>query len=93
MIYFDFFIIQFITRYVSLASCFTVLIVFIVGIFLFFFSKNPDFDLVFLIILFLSTVLIFFKHKANFDRIRNGTESKILISDKLDKLFHKKNSR
>ncbi|MCK5731438.1 MAG: glycerol-3-phosphate 1-O-acyltransferase PlsY [Tenericutes bacterium] len=88
-----FFLIQFITKYVSVASCFTTLIVFIIGIFLFFFGKNPDIDLVFLIILFLSTALIFIKHRSNFERIKNHTESKILLSDKLDKLFHKKNSR
>jgi len=86
-----FFLIQFITRYVSLASTLTTLIAFYVGLLMYILSNSPEiYDLYFVVILFLSTVLIFIRHRTNFDRIRKGTENKIAISDKIDKLFEKK---
>jgi glycerol-3-phosphate acyltransferase PlsY len=88
-----FILIQLITRYVSVASCGATLIAAIVGFILFLTGKYPDFDWVFVIILFLATSLIFIRHRSNFERIRNGTESKIKLSTKLDKLFKKKNSQ
>ncbi len=88
-----FILIQLITRYVSVASCGATLIAGIVGFILFLTGNYPDFDWVFVIILFLAISLIFVRHRSNFERIRNGTESKIKLSAKLDKLFKKKNSQ
>jgi len=85
--------IQLITRYVSVASCGSTLITAIVGLVLYIVGTFPDFDLTFIIILGLATVLIFVRHRKNFQRIRNGTESKITIPDKLVRLFKKKNSQ
>ncbi len=85
-----FLVILVISRYVSVASTFTTLITAIVGLILFFVGNNPDFDIYFVIILFLATILIFIRHRTNFLRIRNHTENKIGMSDKLDKIFKKK---
>ncbi|XMB72555.1 glycerol-3-phosphate 1-O-acyltransferase PlsY [Mycoplasmatota bacterium WC30] len=86
-----FFIIQLISRYVSVASAFATLSMFITGLILYLVDFDPSlYDVTFVVILFLATLLIFYRHRTNFQRIRNGTESKIAISDKLDNLFKKK---
>lgn len=88
-----FILIQLISRYVSVASCGSTLITAIVGLVLYLIGTFPAFDLTFVVILILTTILIFIRHRSNFERIRNHTESKIGISDKLDRLFKKKNSQ
>ncbi len=86
-----FFTTQLISRYVSIASTFATLSMFILGLILHLTGYDSSmYDLTFVIILFLASMLIFIRHKKNFQRIRNGTESKIAISDKLDNLFKKK---
>lgn len=65
------------TRYVSLASTFSTVTAAYLGTFLYVFSDNPDYDLMFMIILILTTILIFIRHGSNFKRIRKGTENKI----------------
>lgn len=65
------------TRYVSLASTFSTVTAAYLGTFLYIYSDNPDYDLMFMIILILATILIFIRHGSNFMRIRKGTENKI----------------
>lgn len=78
------------TRYVSLASTFTTLTVAYLGTFLYLNrGDNPDYNLTFMIILILITILIFVRHSSNFKRIRNGTENKISIGKKPDKMQKK----
>ncbi len=86
-----FFLIAIITRYISLASTLSAMNAFYVGFLMYILSPNNDlYDIYFVVILFLSVVLIFIRHKSNFNRIRKGTENKIAISDRLDRWFEKK---
>ncbi len=77
-----FIIITYLTRYVSLASTFSTLTAAYLGTFLYIYSDSTDYNLIFMIILILITLLIFIRHKSNFKRIRNGTENKITIGKK-----------
>ncbi len=72
-----FILITVLTRYVSLASTFTTLTVAYLGVFLYIFGDRSVYDLQFAVILFLTTALVFIRHKSNFDRIRKGTENKV----------------
>lgn len=65
------------TRYVSLASTFSTLTASYLGTFLYIYSDSGDYDIYFMIVMALATVLIFIRHSSNFRRIRNGTENKI----------------
>lgn len=82
-----FIIIELSTRYVSIASVVATIIAFYTGMGVYFGDKYEHYDLTFVIILFLAVVLIFWRHKENFHRIRQGTENKIKfdISEKIHK--------
>jgi len=86
-----FIIIELSTRYVSIASVVSTVIAFYVGLALYFGSNFLQYDLTFVIVLFLAVVLIFWRHKNNFHRIRQGTENKISfdISSKIKRFRHK----
>jgi glycerol-3-phosphate acyltransferase PlsY len=73
--FFVFFLIFFITRYISLSS---VCLFFSIPIVLYFFKYEMKYE-VFSFIVF---ILIAFKHKVNFVRIKNGTEQKFIIYKK-----------
>jgi glycerol-3-phosphate acyltransferase PlsY len=76
-----FIVIEVSTRYVSIASVVSTIIAFYVGLAMYVGTLNGSgfvhYDLTFVVILFLSVVLIFWRHKTNFHRIRQGTENKI----------------
>ena len=86
-----FLVVEYTTRYVSIASVFSTIVAFYTGLAMYVGSSFDYYDLTFVIILFLAVVLIFWRHKDNFHRIRQGTENKIKfdISTKL----YKKNSQ
>lgn len=83
------------TRYVSIASVVSTIIAFYVGLAMYVSTLHGSefihYDLTFVIILFLSVLLIFWRHKGNFHRIRQGTENKIKfdISTKIKEFRHK----
>jgi glycerol-3-phosphate acyltransferase PlsY len=85
-----FIVIQLATRYVSIASVVSALLSFYIGLAMYFGSVYEHYDLTFVIILFLSVVLIFWRHKGNFHRIRQGTENKLKFD--ISSIIHKKNS-
>lgn len=72
-----FIVIELTTRYVSIASVVSTIIAFYAGLGVYFGGKYPHYDLTFVIVLFLAVVLIFWRHKDNFHRIRQGTENRI----------------
>ncbi|MBI9009281.1 MAG: glycerol-3-phosphate 1-O-acyltransferase PlsY [Tenericutes bacterium] len=79
------------TRYVSIASVISTVIAFYVGLAMYFGGEFPHYDLTFVFILFISVILIFWRHKNNFHRIRQGTENKTKfdISTKIKEFRHK----
>ena len=85
------------TRYVSIASVVSTVIAFYVGLALYIGttagSSFTHYDLPFVVILLISVVLIFWRHKINFHKIRQGTENKIQFD--ISKYIHpfKKNSQ
>lgn len=85
-----FIVIQLATRYVSIGSIVSAMLAFYVGLAMYFGSVFPHYDLTFVIILLLSVILIFWRHKDNFHRIRQGTENKIKFD--ISAIIHKKNS-
>ncbi|MBN2540962.1 MAG: glycerol-3-phosphate 1-O-acyltransferase PlsY [Bacilli bacterium] len=79
--------VTFLTRYVSLASTFTTMTAAYLGTFLFLFrSDSTDYDIYFMIVLIIVTILIFIRHSSNFHRIRMGTENKISVGKKPEKV-------
>ncbi len=92
-----FIIIEISTRYVSIASVVSTVIAFYVGLAMYIGnvagSSFIHYDLTFVIILLLSVILIFWRHKVNFHQIRQGTENKIDFD--ISKYIHpfKKNSQ
>lgn len=80
-----FIVIELFTRYVSVASVVTTIVALYAGMGVYFGEKYPHYDLTFVLICFLMVVLIFYKHKDNFHRIRQGVENKIKLdlSDKV----------
>ena len=80
-----------ITRYVSLASTGTTVVYLVVALTLYFTGYNPElYNLTYVIITSLATLLILIRHKSNFDRIRKGNENKVRIFDKIDEYFDQK---
>jgi len=98
-----FIIIELSTRYVSIASVVSSVIGFYCGLAMYVGSLNGSkfahYDLTFVIILFLSVVLIFWRHKTNFHRVRQGTENKIKfdistrIKEFQDHIHHKEETK
>ncbi len=76
--------VTFLTRYVSLASTFTTMTAAYLGFFLYLYSDNTeDYNIYFMIVLIIVTILIFVRHASNFKRIRLGTENKISVGKKI----------
>jgi len=73
------------TKYVSLASTTTALATSIIATILYFTSSNPVYDITFMIVTWIATVLIFFRHRQNFIKLFNGTENKSHLFKKKDK--------
>ena len=92
-----FIVIEISTRYVSIASVVSTVIAFYVGLAMYIGTTSGSsfihYDLTFVIILLISVVLIFWRHKVNFHKIRQGTENKIKFD--ISKYIHpfKKNSQ
>ena len=72
-----FLFIVYLTKYVSLGSTATALVVSLMSIILYFNVPNSSiYDLEFMIVAIGATALIFYRHKDNFKRIINGDERK-----------------
>lgn len=67
------------TKYVSLASILSATVATITVTTLYFISNNPIYDIHFLIISFLSTILIVYRHKSNCMRLIKGEENKTYL--------------
>ncbi len=80
-----FIVIELFTRYVSVASVVSTIVALYAGMGVYFGGKYDHYDLTFVIVCFIMVVLIFYKHKDNFHRIRQGVENKIKLdlSDKV----------
>ncbi len=70
------------TKYVSIASTTTALAASIIATILYFTSTNPVYDLIFIIVIWFATILIFFRHRQNFIKLIKGTENKSYIFKK-----------
>jgi len=78
---------EYLSRYVSVSSTVAaVFTLFVVSIRHFFFVR----DLWLVIITVALVVLIVWRHKANYVRLKNGTENRVKLFDKIDQLFHGK---
>lgn len=82
-----FLITEYITRYVSVSSTVAAVMAFLTVLFLHIFVRS---DLVFVIVTGLSTVLIIFRHRSNYKRLKLGTENRVKLFDKLDELLKNK---
>lgn len=82
-----FLITEYITRYVSVSSTVAAVMAFLTVLFLHIFVRS---DLVFVIVTGLSTVLIIFRHRSNYKRLKIGTENRVKLFDKLDELLKNK---
>lgn len=82
-----FLITEYITRYVSVSSTVAAIMAFVTVLFMHFFATP---DLVFVIVTGLSTVLIIFRHRSNYKRLKLGTENRVKLFDKLDELLKNK---
>jgi len=73
------------TRYVSVSSVSSALITWFVILIRFIFWKAPGDDYSLLIVTTIVVGLIVYRHKANYKRLKNGTESKVKWLNFLDK--------
>lgn len=81
-----FFAIQIATRYVSVSSVLSAIAVFFLNVYLYFFSGNPLYHTIHLLIVtFVAVMIIVFKHRSNYERLKKGTENKVKWLDFLDK--------
>ncbi|MGD9909371.1 MAG: glycerol-3-phosphate 1-O-acyltransferase PlsY [Candidatus Izemoplasmatales bacterium] len=81
-----FFAIQIATRYVSVSSVLSAVAVFFLNVYLYFFSGNPMYHTIHLLIVtFVAVMIIVFKHSSNYERLKKGTENKVKWLDFLDK--------
>ncbi len=78
--------VEYATRFVSVASTVTALAS-VILVTLLYFLWIPDLGLV--IATIVSTAIILWRHRANYQRLKAGTESRVKLFDKLDRLFGK----
>ncbi len=78
--------VEYATRYVSVASTVTALAS-VVLVTLLHFLWRADLGLV--IATVVATVIIVGRHRSNYQRLRAGTESRVKLFDKLDRLLHR----
>ena len=76
-----FFVIEYATRYVSVASNVTLCVASLSAIVLHIFVA-PDLWLV--VISLILNLIVIIAHRANFQRLRNGTENRVKLFDKMD---------
>jgi acyl phosphate:glycerol-3-phosphate acyltransferase len=81
-----FLITEYITRYVSVSSTVASIIAVITVTFMHFFVIP---DLYLMIITGIATALIIFRHRSNYKRLKSGTENRVKLFDKLDRLLAK----
>ncbi|QWC00609.1 glycerol-3-phosphate 1-O-acyltransferase PlsY [Mycoplasmatota bacterium] len=73
------------TKYVSIASTSTALLTSIIASILYFASDNPTYDLIFMIVTWTATLLIFYRHRSNFVKLYHGNENKSYLFKKPNK--------
>ncbi len=81
-----FLITEYITRYVSVSSTVASIIA-VITVTLMHFFVVPDLYL--MIITGIATALIIFRHRSNYKRLKLGTENRVKLFDKLDRLLSK----
>jgi acyl phosphate:glycerol-3-phosphate acyltransferase len=81
-----FLITEYITRYVSVSSTVASIIAVITVTFMHFFVVA---DLYLMIVTGIATALIIFRHRSNYKRLKSGTENRVKLFDKLDRLLAK----
>lgn len=81
-----FLITEYITRYVSVSSTVASIIA-VITVTLMHFFVVPDLYL--MIITGIATALIIFRHRSNYKRLKLGTENRVKLFDKLDRLLVK----
>jgi len=83
-----FFVIEFFTKIVSVSSTISVIAAFLFSL-AFHLSGMSDWPLV--VVTFMSSVVVVYAHRSNYQRLRQGTERKIVFMDPLwDRLFKNK---
>ncbi len=85
-----FLITEFITRYVSVSSTIGTLFALILVIVMHVYFKA---DLTFVIMTFLATSLIIYRHKTNYQRLKAGNENRVKVFDKFDTWMHHKQEK
>ncbi|MFH0993087.1 MAG: glycerol-3-phosphate 1-O-acyltransferase PlsY [bacterium] len=78
--------VEYATRFVSVASTVTALASVVLVTLLHFFWTS---DLVLVIATVVATAIILWRHRANYERLKAGTENRVKLFDKLDRLFGK----
>lgn len=82
-----FLLVEYLTRYVSVSSTVASIFTFLLVLVRYFFIKQ---DVWFVIVTLALVLLIVWRHKANYLRLKNKTENRVKLFDKLDALFSKK---
>lgn len=85
-----FFVIEFFTKIVSVSSTISVIAAFLFSL-AFHLSGMTDWELV--IVTFLSSVVVVYAHRSNYDRLRKGTERKVVFMDPLWNWFFRNQSK
>ncbi len=80
-----FLVIQVITRYVSVSSVISAISILVLNIYLYLFSEPIYHNTHFVIVTFVAVMIIVFKHRSNYIRLKNGTENKVKWLNFLDK--------
>jgi acyl phosphate:glycerol-3-phosphate acyltransferase len=79
-----FFLVEYFTRIVSVSSTVAVISAFFFSLAMHL-SRQPDWALV--IVTFLSSIVVVYAHRSNYQRLRKGTESRVKFFDKWDVWF------
>jgi len=85
-----FLLVEYLTRYVSIASTIAAISTFFIVLGLHFFH-TPDWE--FLIATFLAVMLILFRHRSNYERLAKGCENRVKLFDGIDRWRASKSKR
>ena len=82
-----FFITEYLTRYVSVASTVSILSAVLISLVI---HIQYQQDLWLVIVSFLCASIVVYAHRANYERLRKGTENRVKVFDKIDQFLEKR---
>lgn len=85
-----FLLVEYLTRYVSVASSIAAISTFFIALGKHFLI-NPDWD--FLIVTFLAVMLILVRHRTNYERLAKGCENRVQLFDGIDRWWEARKQR